>query len=91
MILSTAPWRTEILERDRNKQFTGNISPIWVRWLGDFVETLQSLKLTRGTGSPQGIVTGNPGDLYVSNTGGAGVTLWVKESGVLTATGWVAK
>ncbi len=39
---------------------------------------------------PNTFVTGSPGDYYLSTTGGAGATLWVKESGVSTNTGWVA-
>lgn len=43
-----------------------------------------------GTGSPQGVHTASPGGLYVDLNGGAGATLWVKESGTGN-TGWVAK
>lgn len=42
-------------------------------------------------GPPNGAVTGSPGDLYTDKNGGAGTTLWAKESGVATNTGWVAK
>lgn len=44
-----------------------------------------------GAGSPNGSVTGRPGDLYTSTAGGASTTLYVKESGVGTTTGWVPK
>jgi len=44
-----------------------------------------------GEGSPQGVVTADPGTLYSNTTGGIGVTLWVKETGVGTNTGWAAK
>jgi hypothetical protein len=44
-----------------------------------------------GTGSPNGVVTGNPGDMYLDKNGGAGTTLYIKESGSATNTGWVAK
>jgi hypothetical protein len=44
-----------------------------------------------GSGSPMGVVLGNPGDLYLSTSGGAGTTLWVKESGSGTTSGWVGK
>jgi hypothetical protein len=44
-----------------------------------------------GTGSPEGAVTGDVGDLYTNRSGGAGTTLYVKESGNGTNTGWVAK
>lgn len=42
-------------------------------------------------GPPNGAITGSPGDLYTDKNGGVGVTLWVKESGIATDTGWVAK
>lgn len=43
-----------------------------------------------GTGSPEGVVTGPVGSLFSRVDGGAGTTLYVKESGSST-TGWVAK
>ena len=46
---------------------------------------------TSGTGSPLNVVVGIPGDIYSRLNGGANTTLYVKESGVLTTTGWVAK
>jgi hypothetical protein len=42
-----------------------------------------------GTGNPNGVMRGNLGDTYSNLSGGAGTTLWVKESGVNTNTGWV--
>ncbi|MEO0733927.1 MAG: hypothetical protein AAFZ52_13905, partial [Bacteroidota bacterium] len=53
------------------------------------VATIQSLLLS-GAGSPEGSVTADPGTLYLNTSGGAGQTLWVKESGTGN-TGWVAK
>ena len=44
-----------------------------------------------GTGSPQGVVTASPGSIYTNLSGGAGTTLYIKESGTNTNTGWVAK
>ena len=43
-----------------------------------------------GSGSPNSSVYGKPGDYYLDTAGGAGNTLWVKESGTATNTGWVA-
>jgi len=54
------------------------------------VLTLGAITITTGTGSPEGAVTANPGSLYTDGNGGAGVTLYVKESGAGN-TGWVAK
>ncbi len=48
-------------------------------------------KVLAGTGSPESAVVGSVGDLYVRRDGGAGTTLYVKESGNNTNTGWVAK
>lgn len=43
-----------------------------------------------GKGSPEGRVPARAGALYTDQTGGAGATLYVKESGS-AATGWAAK
>lgn len=43
-----------------------------------------------GAGSPQGVVAASPGALYRNTNGGAGQTLWVKETGTGTS-GWAAK
>ena len=40
---------------------------------------------------PNTNVVASPGALYTYSGGGAGVTLWVKESGVETDSGWAAK
>ncbi|HEY1814908.1 MAG TPA: hypothetical protein VGG74_21320 [Kofleriaceae bacterium] len=48
-------------------------------------------KIHTGSGSPNSSVTGNPGDLYLNTGGGSVTTLWVKESGTGTNTGWVGK
>jgi hypothetical protein len=44
-----------------------------------------------GVGSPEGVVAAPLGSIYMNSSGGAGVTLWVKESGASTNTGWVSK
>lgn len=43
-----------------------------------------------GAGSPEGVVTASVGSIYGRTDGGAGTTLYVKESGT-GSTGWVAK
>ena len=50
----------------------------------DFTGTME------GTGSPEGAVTAPVGTLYINLSGGAGSTLWVKETGTGN-TGWAAK
>lgn len=54
------------------------------------IRTLLEAAPLPGRGSPEGVVTANPGRLYVDLDGGAGVTLWVKESGS-GDTGWISK
>jgi hypothetical protein len=47
--------------------------------------------LRTGSAAPNSAVNGNICDLYLRTTGGAGTTLYVKESGAGTNTGWVGK
>lgn len=48
-------------------------------------------KILVGTGSPNGLIAAPLGTLYVSTAGGSGTTLYVKESGGSTNSGWVGK
>jgi len=52
--------------------------------------TRQDRGIFLGSGSPEGLVAANPGSLYLNQAGGAGATLWVKETGGGN-TGWIAK
>jgi hypothetical protein len=61
----------------------------WNALLSHFVAN--SISLPVGAGVPNGNVIGKIGDLYINTNGGAGTTLWVKESGSGTNTGWVGK
>ena len=45
---------------------------------------------TSGSGSPESVVTAPVGSMYTDTAGGAGTTLYVKESGT-GSTGWIAK
>lgn len=47
-------------------------------------------QITAGAGNPNGVVTANPGSVYLNNAGGALATIWIKESGI-DNTGWIAK
>lgn len=62
--------------------FTGALHP---------VPATQSVKWLSGSGTPEGSVQASVGSLYTRTDGGAGTTLYVKESGSNTTTGWVAK
>lgn len=46
--------------------------------------------VTRGSGSPESVVTAPVGSLFLRTDGGASTTLYIKESGTGN-TGWVAK
>ena len=47
--------------------------------------------IAAGVGSPEGVVTADVGVIYQRRDGGAGTSLYVKESGAGTSTGWVGK
>lgn len=45
-------------------------------------------KIRSGTGSPEGIVSGSPGDYWMRRDGLAGTVAYFKMSGINTKTGW---
>lgn len=59
----------------------------WESLLKDAIDA----RFKHGYGSPEGVVTASIGCQYVNLNGGASATLYVKESGDNTNTGWVAK
>lgn len=64
--------------------------PTSVRAWNDFWKVFRLEGLYTGTGDPDGVVTAPVGSLFLRSDGGAGTTLYVKESGT-GDTGWVAK
>lgn len=67
------------------------------RWLQQELDKISNAlgiinerKVMSGNGSPASAVAAPPGSLYVDLAGGAGTTLYVKES-AYDDTGWVAK
>lgn len=70
----------------------------WARLNADVIGTPQmllggasgALVFKPGAGSPEGVVTAQPGSLYLRTDGGTGTSLYVKESGTGN-TGWAAK
>lgn len=66
-----------------------------LRWKDVYADSIRlgagSRAILTGSGSPEGVVTASPGAIYLNTGGGAGVTLYVKETGSSTNTGWVAK
>ncbi len=53
----------------------------------DPADAVTAGNLKRGTGDPEGVVTGNVGDIYQRTDGGTATTLYVKEAGSGN-TGW---
>lgn len=65
----------------RHRDATG-----WTSWF----KLIDSNTIKTGMGSPEGVITALPGTLYLNQNGGAGTTLYVKQSGTGNV-GWVAK
>lgn len=66
-------------------QATGSGTASVVRY-----HTTTAVFWTSGSGSPESVVTAPVGSMYTDTAGGAGTTLYVKESGT-GSTGWIAK
>lgn len=56
-----------------------------------YLGTSGACVLQTGSGTPEGTLTGNICDLYLRTNGSTGTTLYVKESGTATNTGWVSR
>lgn len=69
--------------------FTADVSTTLTMKATQF-KTTSTVFWSSGTGSPQSVVTAGIGSLYTRTDGGAGTTLYVKESGTGN-TGWIAK
>lgn len=59
--------------------------------ISDLQDYITTTTIRSGVGTPEGSVQGNVGQLYLRLDGGTSTTLYVKESGAGTDTGWVAK
>jgi hypothetical protein len=51
----------------------------------------KNTKIYYGYGSPEGEVVASIGAIYMRKDGGVNTSVYVKESGTETATGWIAK
>lgn len=69
-------------------------TPVYFSLMGGdnnrFAFTDGGVHMTSSTGSPEGVKTASVGSMYLRSDGGAGTTLYIKESGSGN-TGWVAK
>ena len=84
----TSLWMTDAL----NNTIAQISRPSGAAWFKELhIGSAGGPRILTGAGNPNGSVTGSPGDLYTNTSGGAGTTLYVKESGANTNTGWVGK
>lgn len=67
-----------------------NVNPGTIGLQYNMIDQSSSLLTLYGAGSPEGSVTASPGSIYFNKSGGAGTTLYVKQSGSGN-TGWVGK
>jgi hypothetical protein len=72
-----------------NKLYIGDNS-VYKNQPGPLATSTGTPLITSGDGSPEGVISGIKGSFYMRTDGGAGTTMYVKESGT-DATGWVAK
>jgi hypothetical protein len=70
---------------------SNNINPASAGLQLNIIDQQSNLKTLYGVGSPNGAVFGAIGSSFINKSGGAGTTLYIKESGVNTNTGWVGK
>lgn len=59
--------------------------------IGNYLDWKNEVLFTAGSGSPVSAVTASVGAVFLRENGGAATTLYVKESGTNTNTGWVGK
>ncbi len=86
MKISPVPFRDPLVDK------SGQVTRAWQEWLNELQRALAAMPTIQTFGAdPNAAVTGAIGDLVTTTTGGANLTLWVKESAPTTSTGWVAK
>jgi hypothetical protein len=64
--------------------------PDMLRWMSEMKDALDE-RFKFGVGAPDGVVSGDIGCIYIDTNGGAGATMYVKESDADPKAGWVAK
>lgn len=69
------------LPTTRAQDFIGRFTSVWLN---------NACIVRTGSGTPEGAVTGNVCDVFLRTNGSTSTTLYVKESGAATNTGWVA-
>ena len=51
---------------------------------------MSDITLQYGVGTPEGVISGGVGSIFIRTDGGAGTVLYIKETGIGN-TGWIAK
>ena len=70
---------------------SGNVTRFIVGYDGSQISMGNSaVKICHGSGSPEGVITANVGSIYFRTDGGAGTSLYFKETGTGN-TGWVSR
>ena len=69
---------------------SANVNPATLGVEYSVINQSANIRVQYGTGSPEGVITAGIGSLFINKSGGAGTTLYVKESGTGN-TGWVGK
>lgn len=66
------------------------VSQVWLNQIDIGSTGSNGVKILAGSGTPEGVVAATVGSLYLRRDGGAGTTLYVKQTGTGN-TGWAAK
>ena len=82
-----AEWGKWFRDQDVKAEADLSITESQISDLGDYVTTTV---IKSGQGTPEANVVGSVGHIYLRSDGGANTTLYVKESGTGTDTGWAA-
>lgn len=84
-------WDGNLAPREVGTQDLGVGVRVWNNVFGNRFGPSSTRMIQWGSGNPNGVVAASYGAVFFNTGGGAGETMWVKETGGGTNTGWVAK
>lgn len=84
-------WDGSLVPREVGTQDLGAGVRVWNNVFGNRFGPTSARMIQWGSGNPNGVVAASYGSVFFNTGGGAGETMWVKETGGATNTGWVAK
>lgn len=82
--------RAQILAMEHGNLLVDALEELEARILSD-TAYVGSTRITHGNGSPEGIVPGRRGDLFLRLDGSTSTTLYVKTNDDVVNKGWTAK